>query len=210
MIKAALCVNKADVWGVGIVPNTVHSFKWNDDLFYLAPKMVPRSECETDPSLLQLIPYVVIQDHEFRFFCYERGNSGGEDRLKSKLSIGIGGHIDSLPPPNVSLYQHALLEAAREIQEETGLVVDPYSELTDYFFLYEEVTEVGKVHFGLVYGYQMTKEERISNPEKEVITNGKFLTLQELFAPDIYNRLELWSKMVVDSTAAAQSGNQEK
>src|SRR5450432_1186674 len=53
----------------------------------------PRSEVETDPSWLQLIPYVVLQHHG-RIFHYTRGKSGGEQRLHAKRSIGIGGHIN--------------------------------------------------------------------------------------------------------------------
>src|SRR5258707_5177979 len=50
----------------------------------------PRPPAETDPSLKQIIPYVLLV-HEGRVLHYVRGKKAGEQRLVAKGSIGIGG-----------------------------------------------------------------------------------------------------------------------
>ena len=59
----------------------------------------PRSEMEQDPGYKQLIPYVIFSYTDQRgrehLFRYTRGTGQGEQRLHSKRSIGIGGHISS-------------------------------------------------------------------------------------------------------------------
>ena len=54
---------------------------------------VPRAEAEEDPSLKQLIPYVVVTSGG-KLLHYRRGSGSGEKRLLKKGSIGIGGHIN--------------------------------------------------------------------------------------------------------------------
>ena len=52
-----------------------------------------RARAETDPTFKQIIPYVVITDGK-SILHYVRGKKAGEQRLVSKGSIGIGGHIN--------------------------------------------------------------------------------------------------------------------
>src|SRR5947207_786776 len=52
----------------------------------------PRSEVETDPAFLQLIPYVVLR-RGADVFHYRRGKAGTEARLAALRSVGVGGHI---------------------------------------------------------------------------------------------------------------------
>jgi predicted NUDIX family phosphoesterase len=54
----------------------------------------PRPPAETDPSLKQIIPYVLLV-HEGRVLHYVRGKKAGEQRLVAKGSIGIvGGTVE--------------------------------------------------------------------------------------------------------------------
>ena len=53
----------------------------------------PRSSAETDPSLKQIIPYALIVS-EGKILRYIRGKKAGEQRLVSKGSVGIGGHMN--------------------------------------------------------------------------------------------------------------------
>jgi predicted NUDIX family phosphoesterase len=64
--------------------------------FRLKTSLEDRATCETDPSLLQLLPYVLIhrEDTE-QYFVYCRGKGGEEARLHGNLSLGIGGHVDT-------------------------------------------------------------------------------------------------------------------
>src|SRR4029450_2420657 len=53
----------------------------------------PRPPAETDPSMKQIIPYVLLV-HGDRVLHYVRGKKAGEERLVAKGSIGIGGHMN--------------------------------------------------------------------------------------------------------------------
>ena len=55
---------------------------------------LPRPEAENDPRYKQLIPYQLFCC-QGRYFVYQRGGGVGEGRLAGRLSIGIGGHINS-------------------------------------------------------------------------------------------------------------------
>jgi predicted NUDIX family phosphoesterase len=67
--------------------------KYLDLIFQSKPLFIDREEAETDPSYKQIIPYQVIRQKK-KFFIYRRGKSGSENRLKKKLSLGIGGHVN--------------------------------------------------------------------------------------------------------------------
>jgi len=56
-------------------------------------RYVPRSLAEDDPSLKQIIPYVLVRRGD-TLLHYVRGKGSGEKRLVAKGSIGIGGHIN--------------------------------------------------------------------------------------------------------------------
>lgn len=95
--------------------------------FDLKTMLIDRAWCETDPDYVQFIPYVTIvgcdqrNNDEKQILTYVRGEGSGESRLKQKLSIGIGGHVEDLPNlPDHNLYQVLLDSAYREIQEELG------------------------------------------------------------------------------------------
>src|SRR5438067_13383842 len=54
---------------------------------------MPRSQAENDPTSKQIIPYVLLV-HQGRVLHYVRGKKAGEQRLVSKGSICIGGHMN--------------------------------------------------------------------------------------------------------------------
>src|SRR3990172_3804451 len=51
-----------------------------------------RADVEEDPSLKQIIPYLIIR-HRDRIFLFQRSTRGGEERLHGRYSIGVGGDI---------------------------------------------------------------------------------------------------------------------
>lgn len=83
--------------------------------------LADRNDCEKDFSLLQIIPYIVLYDpvHD-KVFNYVRGTGGGENKLFDKKSIGLGGHVDTLPGNN-HIVTHLTEEAIRELREEIGV-----------------------------------------------------------------------------------------
>jgi len=152
---------------------------------------VPRSEAEEDPSLKQLIPYVVVTSGD-RLLHYRRGSGSGEARLLKKGSVGIGGHIndgDGLGDAfDAAAYQRALM---RELQEELSIassfVERPLALLND------DTNPVGAVHLGIVHQCQLSSPDVSAN--EEAIAELGFLTLEELAAR--HEQLESWSQLVI-------------
>ena len=152
---------------------------------------VPRAEAEEDPSLKQLIPYVVVT-HGGRLLHYRRGSGSGEARLLKKGSVGIGGHINDGDGRgdafDAAAYQRALF---RELMEELNIsgsfVERPLALLND------DTNPVGAVHLGIVHQCQLSSPEVTAN--EEAIAELGFLTLDELAAR--HDQLETWSQLVV-------------
>lgn len=162
------------------------------DFFETPTLLCDRAVCETDTSVLQLIPYITLRDQEGRVFMYERGKGGNEDRLKTKLSIGLGGHVESYPHLQTPLEHHLIIEGERELKEEIGL------DLTLSYFvglLWDPLVDVGRVHLGLHAVCELPAGAQLSQ-EKDVITRGRFVSVKELLEPETFERLENWSKVV--------------
>ena len=135
-----------------------------------------RGEMEQDPSFKQLIPYCIFRhrDAEGRetVFQYTRGKGQGESRLHSKRSVGIGGHIsaedvgDGLDNP----YREGL---KRELEEEV-FIDSPYRERC-VGLLNDDLTEVGKVHLGVVHLYDLETPDirRTSRPGRMRLSPGR-------------------------------------
>src|SRR4051794_9770176 len=73
---------------------------------------LPRDQAEHDPTFKQLIPYLVLR-HAGRVFHYRR-RGGGESRLASRRSVGIGGHVTDADGPAAGAYRAGLLRELRE------------------------------------------------------------------------------------------------
>jgi predicted NUDIX family phosphoesterase len=153
---------------------------------------VSRAEAEEDPSLKQLIPYVVVTSGE-KILHYRRGTGSGESRLLKKGSVGIGGHIndgDGLGEAfDSAAYQRALM---RELQEELSLgsafIERPLALLND------DTNPVGAVHLGIVHQCHLAEPEVTAN--EEVIAELGFLSREELAERN--DQLESWSQLVLE------------
>lgn len=153
---------------------------------------VPRSRAETDPGFKQIIPYVLLT-HDGRVLHYVRGKKVGEQRLASKGSIGIGGHLNDADENLFSVDETSYNAGVqREVNEELNVQSGYRNEIRA--LLNDDNTEVGKVHLGIVHvfaldGAQVSKRE-------SAITQVEFLTVEELRARR--ETLETWSQMCVD------------
>ena len=152
---------------------------------------VQRDEAENDPTLKQLIPYVVVTSGR-KFLHYRRGKGSGETRLLKKGSVGIGGHIndgDGLGEAfDAAAYQRALM---RELQEEISIdstfIERPLALLND------DTNPVGAVHLGIVHQCEILEPNVKAN--EEAIAELGFMTLEELTGR--LDQLETWSQLVV-------------
>lgn len=150
----------------------------------------PRDEVEEDPSYKQLIPYCIFR-HAGMVFNYKRGKLQGEGRLHSKRSIGIGGHISAEDEgASESPYREAL---RREIDEEV-YVETTYTE-NCVGLINDDLTEVGKVHLGVVHLFDLD-EPKVRPREESIIETG-FAAPAELI--DARDEFESWSQICLEN-----------
>jgi predicted NUDIX family phosphoesterase len=151
-----------------------------------------RSAAETDPSFKQIIPYVLLM-HGGKVLHYVRGKKSGEQRLVSKGSIGIGGHMNDEDEGLFALDEAAYLEGVRrEVCEELKISTKFKNRVVA--LLNDDSNEVGKVHLGVVHIFEL--EEPNVEKNEAMITNLAFLTPEELQARR--DLLESWSQICLD------------
>ena len=164
-----------------------------------SPRLVSRALCETDESLVQLLPYLTLT-HEDRHtgdnfvFVYSRGGGGGESRLHGKLSLGIGGHVENYTPGQ-DLWPALIEDACREFEEEVGYNYPTCGpEFTH--MIYDPTNPVGRVHLGLHCFVEVPTMK--FEAEQGVIENGEWMPWRKVVSQDILSRLEPWSKAVAE------------
>ena len=164
-------------------------------LFEAPTQIVDRAICENDEGYKQLLPYIVVTNPDYKIFSYYRGGSGEEARLHGAISIGVGGHVDIAPGPGMDLRKLLQWEASRELEEEIGVCSNGDFEFIGAII--DPTNAVGRVHLGLLTRFHLTDTD-ILTLEDGMIEKGQFRSLMELQQPAIYDRLENWSKAVVD------------
>ena len=157
-----------------------------------APRFMPRSAAETDPSFKQIIPYAIFT-HAGRVLSYVRGGKGGEKRLSAKRSIGIGGHMNDTDGAGAAFdmgaYERAL---AREIGEELRIET-PYTQRA-VALLNDDSTDVGRVHIGVVHVFECETDAVACG--EAVITELAFHEQDALRLER--ERMETWSQICMD------------
>lgn len=153
--------------------------------------LADRDNCEKDYSLLQIIPYITLIDRTKKtVFTYVRGTSGEESKLHTKLSIGLGGHIDELPGKR-SIFELITTEALRELEEEIGLVLTEQEKqelepiirkaVESGYFILETPNPVDLLHLCVPIHISVDSDKIMENlkPEMKVVENGKFMSFDE-------------------------------
>lgn len=145
-----------------------------------------RDIAEQDTCFKQIIPYVLIK-HEGSFLLLERLKGQSEARLHSKLSLGLGGHIN--PSDHGDPIMGGLL---REVNEEVALDYDESPVAIGV--INDDTTDVGRVHLGLAYVLNC-RSGRFEVIEK-LKMEGFWVSKSSL--PENYDRLEGWSQILFD------------
>lgn len=145
-----------------------------------------RSLMEQDPTYKQIIPYLVFQ-YQDKFFIMQRKKEASEQRLQSKYSLGIGGHMryEDLQQ-GADLFSWARREFEEEVAYEGNIEIAPLGVLND------DSNEVGKVHLGLVF---MVIGDSDNIKVKSELASGTLMTLSECL--DYVPKMETWSQMVL-------------
>ncbi len=157
------------------------------DIILESHQFTPRQQAEGDPSLKQIIPYVVLCSGQM-VFATKRLNKGGEKRLHGLLSLGVGGHIN----PEADGDGKDVLSRGmfREISEEVN--IEKSGELVARGLINDDSNEVGSVHLGLFYTMEVEGAVTVKETEK---LEGLWLNRSEL--PTLLENMETWSQLVV-------------
>jgi len=159
-----------------------------------------RSAAETDPTFKQIIPYVLLV-HGGKVLHYVRGKKSGEQRLVSKGSIGIGGHMNDEDEGLFALDEAAYLEGVRrEVCEELKIGTKFKNRVVA--LLNDDSNEVGKVHLGVVHVFDL--DEPTVEKNEAMITNLAFLSPEEL--RERRDLLESWSQICLDGLGELLAG----
>lgn len=159
-----------------------------------------RQEVEENESYLQLIPYGITTTFDTatqqQILTYQRPAKGGDKRLRSLYSIGIGGHInpkDSTASSGQTPIHTTALR--RECSEE---LIDWTSPVRWFLCgtLYDPSTPVGRVHLGLIYSRKIPWRQRSCiKPRKQAVQRLEWCTLTDL---RLLDHMENWTKLLVE------------
>lgn len=182
-----LCIPNRESFRTGVHALGVHALSKNllDEADFL-----PREPLETDETKRQIIPYVLVWSGS-NLLTYRR--RGSEGRLRDKLSIGIGGHVDEADF-TTSHFFATYRAAMREIQEELGLESPthyPWIEGPRHIIV-DNSDEVGRVHLGLLFQVKDIDPKHIEASSE--IAEVNFLPPAAIPRED----LEGWSRLVLD------------
>jgi predicted NUDIX family phosphoesterase len=151
----------------------------------------PRSEVETDPSLKQLIPYVVFRCGG-EVFCYVRGGGQTESRLHRLRSLGVGGHVDEADADGRATRDAYEIALRRELDEEVAL--SSPGTLRQVGLINDDATPVGQVHLGVVHLYELESPAVVAR--EAGLAEAGFLPLAEVAR--LRPEFETWSQMCLD------------
>ena len=180
-------------------------------------RFLRRGDAERDPDFKQLIPYILFVCEDSAtgrpsVFAYRRGDGQGETRLRSKWSVGVGGHINDVDAGGENAaetletavgvatapFGNDLFSAgaAREIAEEVVLGA-PILRFERVGLVNDDETEVGRVHLGVVCVATLAAPDLTSN-EPDLAESG-FRPVDELLAeidaePE---RFESWTTLAL-------------
>lgn len=152
----------------------------------------PRAAAESDPSMKQIIPYVLLV-HGDRVLHYVRGKKAGEQRLVAKGSIGIGGHMNDRDEGLFALDREAYNAG---VQREVGEELKLGSAFTHRIaaLLNDDSNEVGRVHLGIVHVFRLENDD--VRKGETMITDLQFLDRGQLRARR--DAMESWSQICFD------------
>ena len=144
-----------------------------------------RDLMEEDPNYKQIIPYIVYYT-DTKVFLMQRRAEASEQRLKNKLSVGIGGHIRSTDMSSDSVIDWA----KREFEEEVEFKGESTSKILG--LVNDDSNAVGQVHLGVIIGTYSTSEDI---KVKSELKSGELVLMSEI--DNYLEDMEEWSRYVI-------------
>ena len=156
---------------------------------------VERRHAETDASLKQIIPYVIVT-HGDAVFAMRRTRGGGEARLHGLRSIGVGGHLN--PVDDDGAAEDLVLEGARREIAEEIVVPGGLRDLRPIGLINDDSTPVGAVHLGVVF-HARAGDAAVTVRETDVL-EGELTPRRRLAEELEADRagFETWSALILD------------
>ena len=143
-----------------------------------------RSAMEQDPTYKQIIPYMIFE-YANSYFLMERKATASEQRLQSKLSLGIGGHIRQEDMAGGTIFDWANREFHEEVSYKNHLEIESLGVLND------DCDSVGQVHLGLILVLHGDSPEIAIKSE---LKQGILVSSDQMGS--FVDRMESWSKIV--------------
>lgn len=153
--------------------------------------MCRRGIAEENVNFKQPIPYVLIKRGD-ELYVYERLTGGGEQRLHSKLSLGLGGHMNEVLGAT-SMKEIIMENLKRELTEEVKITHEKPYTLTNIGIVNDDVNDVGKHHICLLYMIELEETDDVEVLEVDQL-RGYWAKIEDLKNEE---RLEEWSKISV-------------
>lgn len=166
-------------------------------------QVMRRGHAEQNPKYKQPIPYALLRKGD-RYFSYERLGGSAEQRLHGKLSIGVGGHMNQVPGEE-NFHQLLLANLKREINEELILEGSDLSHIRTIGLINDDASEVGRVHIGVLVAIDLPESSQVTVKEKDKLA-GSWKSLKVLRKSDIYQRMESWSALAVNTLIENKDG----
>jgi len=185
--RVALSQHVVQPLGLVVGCKCVHNLLKLDTYHLCNMRFMVRDEAEKDDTVKQIIPYVIVTDG-VRFLIYTRGKQC-DDRLKAKISIGFGGHVN---PTDQLQSLLGLLNACviRELHEELLL---PYNYMQNIVgIINDDSNEVSERHLGVVYWVRVSDLDSVKVNNDAEISNLKIIDTGNV---DIVERMESWSQL---------------
>ena len=152
------------------------------------PEFVSRSECETDLSFKQIIPYVILQTKKGITALYSR--AGSEKRLHGQWSVGIGGHVNIVDFKS-SINMTILTGMFRELDEE--FIERNIFDIPKFHGVINSENDVERFHLGLVFLANVT-DMSLYEPGPEL----KDFRWETKKVVENLSILEEWSEMALE------------
>lgn len=159
---------------------------------------IDREQAENDPHYKQLIPYQIIYNPaQDEVFTYVRGTNGGESRLHKMRSLGVGGHVnetDLIDGKSLVVAYH--VGKHRELDEELYFAPSVIDVSYISGIIYDDSTEVGRVHFGIVHTIQIRRSSGVKSKEDSLV-DAKFMSVKKV--KNTVNEFETWSQLIIEN-----------
>lgn len=155
---------------------------------------VRRGDAEVNQSWKQPIPYAIIKRGD-EVFLYKRLKAGGEKRLHDQLSIGVGGHMNSMKE-SYNWDDILMTNLYKELGEELDIKSSCYPEPEIVGIINDDENPVGAVHIGILAILELPADAEVIVRETDQL-EGHWVRTQDLTKSPLFESLESWSQMAV-------------